>query len=294
MKKIILVLLAMVVLSGCMTFNEAMLRKVDIPKQQNPEVIVETKTGDLVQKFNGTPKRGVMSGTTVLNAVVKSMMNRWKKKGLIAEFGVAGKLDKKPDFTLIVSGVRDEEGSMLGAVLCGITLYIIPTSSTLIYDLDVELVNNKTQQHYFVKVKNGATTWMEIIFLPLFPIFWIGGHNALVDMADYAYDELKQQGAFNWSRQQKAPQTRHVESAPSETTRPGKPITSAPTTFPLGTTQILTWDFSVAKSGPGDNYPVIATFRKGDKLTIVEQSGEWVKVRSENGQVGWIRSEVLE
>jgi len=234
MKKIILVLFAMVMLSGCMTFNEAMLRKVDIPKQQNPELIVETKTGDLVQKFNGTPNRGVMSGTTVLNAVVKSMMNRWKKKGLIADFGAAGKLDKKPDFTLIVSGVRDEEGSVLGAVLCGITLSIIPTSSTLIYDLDVELVNNKTQQHYFVKVKNGVTTWMEIIFLPFFAISWIGSRNMSVDMADYAYDELRQQRAFNGGGQQKGPQTRPAESTPSETTRSEKPITSAPTTFPLG------------------------------------------------------------
>jgi hypothetical protein len=159
------------------------------------------------------------------------MMNRWKKKGLIAHFGVAGKLDKKPDFTLIVSRVRDEEGSILGAVLCGITLYIIPTSSTLIYDLDVQLVNNKTQQHYFVKVKNGVTAWMEIIFLPFFAVSWIGSHNMMVDMADYAYDELRQQGALNWSRQQEAPQTRPVESTPSETTRPEKPITSAPTTF---------------------------------------------------------------
>jgi N-acetylmuramoyl-L-alanine amidase len=75
---------------------------------------------------------------------------------------------------------------------------------------------------------------------------------------------------------------------------PEKPITSAPTTFSSGTTKILTWDFSVAKSGPGSNYPVIATFRKGDKLTLVEQSGEWVKVRSENNQVGWIKSNVLE
>jgi hypothetical protein len=31
--KTMLVLLAMVMLSGCMTFNEAMLRKVHIPKQ---------------------------------------------------------------------------------------------------------------------------------------------------------------------------------------------------------------------------------------------------------------------
>lgn len=294
MKKIMLALVAMVMLSGCMTFNEAMLRKVDIPRQQNPEAIVETKTGDLVQNFNGAPKRGVMSGTTVLNAVVKSMMDRWKKKGLIADFGAAGKLDKKPDFTLIVSGVRDEEGSVLGAVLCGITLYIIPTSSTLVYDLDVELVNNKTQQHYFVKVKNGVTTWMEIIFLPFFAIFWVGSHNMLVDMADYSYDELKQQGAFNGGRQQKAPQTRPVESTPSERTRPEKPITSAPTTFSSGTTRIVAWDFATVKSAPGSKYSSIATVRKGDKLTIMEQSGEWVRVQLENGQEGWIRSEVFE
>jgi uncharacterized protein YgiM (DUF1202 family) len=77
-------------------------------------------------------------------------------------------------------------------------------------------------------------------------------------------------------------------------TAPEKPITSAPTTFSSGATKILTWDFSVAKSGPGDNYPEITAVRKGDKLTIVEQSGKWVKVRLENGREGWIRSEVLE
>jgi hypothetical protein len=60
-----------------------------------------------------------------------------------------------------------------------------------------------------------------------------------------------------------------------------------------GSKRLFNWDFAVAYSGPGDNYPVIATFRKGDKLTILEQSGKWVKVRSENNQVGWIRSEVL-
>src|SRR5512135_1336262 len=109
MKNLLMVPLAMVMLSGCMTFNENMLRKVDVPKRQNPEVIVETKTGNLVQRYNGSPNKGVLSGTTVLDAVIKSMMNRWKNRGVVADFGPAGKLDKKPDFTLIVSGVRDEE-----------------------------------------------------------------------------------------------------------------------------------------------------------------------------------------
>jgi hypothetical protein len=43
--------------------------------------------------------------------------------------------------------------------------------------------------------------WMHIIFLPLFPIYSVGSDSAMVDMADYTYDQLKQQGAFNWSRQ---------------------------------------------------------------------------------------------
>jgi len=73
-----------------------------------------------------------------------------------------------------------------------------------------------------------------------------------------------------------------------------KPLTSNQVTPSLGTTKILTWDFSVVKSGPGNDYPVIATVRKGDKLTIMEQSGEWVRVRLENGQEGWVRSEVFE
>jgi outer membrane protein assembly factor BamE (lipoprotein component of BamABCDE complex) len=85
-----------------------------------------------------------------------------------------------------------------------------------------------------------------------------------------------------------------IERREGMSTSPEKPITSAPTTFSSGTTKILTWDFSVVKSGPGSNYSSIATVRKGDKLTIMEQSVEWVKVRLENGQEGWIRGEVFE
>ena len=56
----------------------------------------------------------------------------------------------------------------------------------------------------------------------------------------------------------------------------------------------MNWDFSDVKSAPRNNFPSIATVRKGDKLTIMEQSGEWVRARLENGQEGWVRSEILE
>jgi hypothetical protein len=197
MKRIILVLLAMVMLGGCMTYNEKMLRKVDIPKQQNPQVIVEIRKGDFVETLNGNPLRQGTSTRAVLNEVVDTMMNRWKDKGLIADFGPAEKWTKKPDFTLFISGARHEEGSEFLATLCGTTLGIIPASSKLIYELGVILANNKTQRLYLVKVKNGATMWMQIIFLPLFPISKKGIHEMMIDMADYAYDELRQQGAFD-------------------------------------------------------------------------------------------------
>jgi len=73
-----------------------------------------------------------------------------------------------------------------------------------------------------------------------------------------------------------------------------KPITSTPIAPSSGTTKIFTWDFSNVQSGPGNNYPVITTVRKGDKLTIMEQFGEWVKVRLGNGQEGWVNKKVLE
>ena len=45
---------------------------------------------------------------------------------------------------------------------------------------------------------------------------------------------------------------------------PEKPITSTPITPSSGRTKIFTWTFGNIRSGPGHNYPVITTVRKGD------------------------------
>lgn len=77
-------------------------------------------------------------------------------------------------------------------------------------------------------------------------------------------------------------------------TAPEKPITSTPIAPSSGTTKTFTWTFANIRSGPGYDYPIITTVRKGDKLIIMGQSGEWINVRLENGQQGWISSKVLE
>jgi hypothetical protein len=175
-----------------------MLRKVTIVPPQKRGMTVEIKTGELIQQFNGYGSNPLgISGTTVLNAVAESIMNRWKNKDIITDYVLSEEeLNKKPDYTIILSGTRNEESSIVAAELCGLTLMIIPTVSTLTYDLNLEFINNHTHKHYFVKAKNATTTWIDIFLLPALPFFWIGAHEMLTDIADYSYDELQKQGAF--------------------------------------------------------------------------------------------------
>jgi hypothetical protein len=64
-------------------------------------------------------------------------------------------------------------------------------------------------------------------------------------------------------------------------------------TLPTGPTQapdivIVTGTFANIRSGAGDEFPIVTTVRRGDKLILLGESGEWLNVRLENGQRGWI------
>lgn len=196
MKKIALLSMALG-LTGCMTVNEGLLRRTEIPENSKNDILIELKSGELIQKHNGQGiNQGVLSGTTVINNVGKSFLSLWKSKGVISDYGVAGDLEKSPDYTLMLSGVKNEDSNLTIAVLSGLAFGLIPVSATLTYDLDVDLVNNRTQQHFKTKVKNAVTTWTQILLLPALPFSFIGSYNMLSDMSAYTYDELYKQGAF--------------------------------------------------------------------------------------------------
>jgi hypothetical protein len=146
--------------------------------------------------------------------------------------------------------------------------------------------NNLEISFELVERETGRVLWNGTYKRNFSKTFWIYAPGA-----DFRYDELLKE---IMKEAIQSLRNRFANTSTQDTRpQPGKKA-STQNTLPLGTTQILTWDFSVAKAGPGNNYPNIATFKKGDKLTILEKSGKWVKVRSENGQVGWVRSEVLE
>lgn len=43
-------------------------------------------------------------------------------------------------------------------------------------------------------------------------------------------------------------------------------------------------------SEAGNEFPIVATVKHGDKLILLGEYGKWFNVRLKNGQEGWINS----
>lgn len=200
MKKTFLILIfAGLILQGCMTVNRQMLGKVDVyPPAPKATALVEVKTGEFTQTLNGDKiDKDALPGNVVLNALANSMMMRWKRNNIIAGYNYAGSLQTLPDYTIILSGASNKDSSSARNLLCGLTLMLIPASTTMTYDLNIELINNHSKKHYQVKAKNAVTRYTQLFLLPTLPFASTGNQEMLQDIADFTYDELRKQGAFN-------------------------------------------------------------------------------------------------
>jgi hypothetical protein len=47
------------------------------------------------------------------------------------------------------------------------------------------------------------------------------------------------------------------------------------------------------RSGPGTGYKVIERVKKGEPLDIVEQKGDWLRIRQKGGREGWIHGKLV-
>jgi curli biogenesis system outer membrane secretion channel CsgG len=74
-------------------------------------------------------------------------------------------------------------------------------------------------------------------------------------------------------------------TAQKETPKTTPPkVTSPP---PLRTTQVA-WDSANLREGPGKDYKVIRSVKKGTSLKILEIDGDWLHVRLEDGTTAWV------
>jgi len=200
MKKLFLIIIFIsFVLQGCMTVNRQMLGKVDVePPTQKAAAIVEVKAGDFVQTLNGgKPDKDALPGPVALRGIARTILTSWKRSNIIAGYYFEGSTRSIPDYTIIISGSSNKESSTLRNVLCGLTLMLIPASTTMTYDLNIELINNHSRKHYHVKAGNSVTEYRQLFLLPAVLFYSQGGQEMLQDIADYTYDEFKKQGTFN-------------------------------------------------------------------------------------------------
>ena len=184
-------------LTGCVTFNEQMLPKRDAPPPA-ARGVVEWNVGDVRQLLNGeTSPGGLASTQSGVSAFGQGMLNRWKSRELIADYGRAGELKSPPAYRLKLSGEIQESASILGSVVTGLSLFLIPSSSTLTYNLKADFTDIARNRTWTVPIRNGSTTWMQILLFPATPFGWMGASHMIEDTADYLYAELHKQGAFD-------------------------------------------------------------------------------------------------
>jgi hypothetical protein len=84
---------------------------------------------------------------------------------------------------------------------------------------------------------------------------------------------------------------RSFTPAPTASPPSEEPATSKAVT-PSASTDIVTvtWTFANIRSGAGDDFSLVATVKRGDRLNVIGEDGDWLHVRLENGREGWIHS----
>lgn len=89
-------------------------------------------------------------------------------------------------------------------------------------------------------------------------------------------------------------QVPQVSMAPQAPQAPQKPQAAQglrpPTVSPKGSFGTVSSTYANIRSGAGDAFSIVSTVKKGDKLVLLGEFGDWLNVRLESGQEGWISS----
>jgi hypothetical protein len=56
---------------------------------------------------------------------------------------------------------------------------------------------------------------------------------------------------------------------------------------------IATWTFVTIRSNAGNEFPIVTDVRRGDKLLILGEKGQWLNVKLESGTRGWVNKQFV-
>jgi curli biogenesis system outer membrane secretion channel CsgG len=67
------------------------------------------------------------------------------------------------------------------------------------------------------------------------------------------------------------------------------PTPSAPPPAETATEAVIVKPSALnVRSGPGSSHSIVSVVRSGDRLEVLEHSGDWIRIRTETGNEGWI------
>lgn len=153
---------ALSVMAGCASFQGHNLQPV---KSFPTPSVKKTVDVDLAfgQRFNGQKRSPYKSAEKALQ---KKCVKRMTKSQL---FGEVSMEQQNPDIKIRIALMDYGEGSMVGAVLTGLSFYIIPSSATDTFYLKAIVIDTQTGQQHTIELNESVTLWQEILLLPLMP-----------------------------------------------------------------------------------------------------------------------------
>jgi len=178
-----------------MWFNGEELPRREGPLRVADPPVVSFEVGEVKLLRNGEPSSP--SAEAFGDNELADTLRIWESRGLIEDWGRRTDLSELPEYTLALTGSRNEQSSPVAALLTGLTLYLFPSSMTLQYDWQFALTDMRSGRTYRVPVERSATVWVHAIFLPVLPFGSLGRYNGERDQALYLYTELERQGAWS-------------------------------------------------------------------------------------------------
>lgn len=195
MKKVLFLSLASVAIlfvTGCMSFNDSKLTYKEYKPVKNKPVIEIQVERFYTTQVHGREVERKDSGYDLAVRILED----WKTKGFIEDYGNSEDLKRKADYVLALDCFHDEYMNPGLAFFSVLTLGIVPCDEQYTYDLKLKLIDQKTNKEYSNKIKASYTVWNSIIYLPALPFYWVGKNNMFTELSMHSYSEFRKQGAF--------------------------------------------------------------------------------------------------
>ena len=181
-------------LNGCMTFSGDNLAEI-APITPITSPSIEISVGDFTSHIEGD---NLVKDNKAGRVINDEIMENWKDNKYISDFTYAKNeiTSSNVQYSLILRGHQQDTASTLMQFISAITFLLIPATTETSYDLIYELEELKTGKKYTAKVADTISTTTWLIYFPALPFSSIGANKTFERIAEHAYQDFVNQGAF--------------------------------------------------------------------------------------------------